>query len=271
MSTLVSSSLSWLGLNQLILISTDKAQDCFLITDRFLLVSWLSMPFCTSLFYVFNTCPFVNPALLYITEFLNVFVLFSLYVWINWVVTSIWWKFHVNSTLINIFSEKIGNAFNIYFTRCIHICLWRVRKLSDFNKKYLHLCSEDERMSWFWTTGGWVINNRILIFGWTIPLSSVFTRWKNFKEHWVSIHKDKCIDRKAKLFLLSLTFYWKYSVFTCCDFYLLSSLLQTCKSCACGVWVGEDILCKRGVWKGAIKTCITFFLFRDAELKNGGR
>ncbi len=38
-----------LGLNQLILISTDKGQDCFLITDRFQLVSWLSMPFCTSL------------------------------------------------------------------------------------------------------------------------------------------------------------------------------------------------------------------------------
>ncbi len=38
-----------LELNQLILISTDKGQDCFLITDRFQLVSWLSMPFCTSL------------------------------------------------------------------------------------------------------------------------------------------------------------------------------------------------------------------------------
>lgn len=30
-----------LGLNQLILICTDKGQDCFLITDRFQLVSWL--------------------------------------------------------------------------------------------------------------------------------------------------------------------------------------------------------------------------------------
>ncbi len=38
-----------LGLNQLILISTNEGQDCFLITDRFQLVSWLSMPFCTSL------------------------------------------------------------------------------------------------------------------------------------------------------------------------------------------------------------------------------
>ena len=38
-----------LGLNQLILICTDKGPDCFLITDRFQLLSWLSMPFCTSL------------------------------------------------------------------------------------------------------------------------------------------------------------------------------------------------------------------------------
>ncbi len=37
-----------LGLNQIILISTDKGQDCFLITDRFQFVSWLSMPLCTS-------------------------------------------------------------------------------------------------------------------------------------------------------------------------------------------------------------------------------
>ncbi len=37
-----------LGL-KLILISTDEVQDCFLITDIFHLVSWLSMPFCTSL------------------------------------------------------------------------------------------------------------------------------------------------------------------------------------------------------------------------------
>src|SRR4029434_8708663 len=38
-----------LGLNQLIFICTDKGPDCFLITDRFQLLSWLSVPFCTSL------------------------------------------------------------------------------------------------------------------------------------------------------------------------------------------------------------------------------
>ena len=39
-----------LGLNQLILIC--RGQDCFLNTDRFQLVSWLSMPFCNS----FSAC-----------------------------------------------------------------------------------------------------------------------------------------------------------------------------------------------------------------------
>ncbi len=40
-----------------------------------------------------------------------------------------------------------------------------------FHQKYLNLCSEDERRSYgFVTTWGWVINDRIFIFGWTIPL-----------------------------------------------------------------------------------------------------
>ncbi len=40
-----------------------------------------------------------------------------------------------------------------------------------FNQKYLHLCSKEERTSYgFWATWGWVINDRILIFGWTLPL-----------------------------------------------------------------------------------------------------
>ena len=38
-----------LGLNQLLLISTDRGLDCFLITVSFQQLSWLSMPFCASL------------------------------------------------------------------------------------------------------------------------------------------------------------------------------------------------------------------------------
>ncbi len=39
------------------------------------------------------------------------------------------------------------------------------------HQKYFNLCSEDERRSYgSGTTWGWVINDRIFIFGWTIPL-----------------------------------------------------------------------------------------------------
>ncbi len=40
-----------------------------------------------------------------------------------------------------------------------------------FHQKYLNLCSEDECRSYgYGTTWGWVINDSIFIFGWTIPL-----------------------------------------------------------------------------------------------------
>ncbi len=42
-----------------------------------------------------------------------------------------------------------------------------------FHQKYLNLHSEDERRSYrFGTKGGWLINDRIFIFEWTIPLIS---------------------------------------------------------------------------------------------------
>ncbi len=45
------------------------------------------------------------------------------------------------------------------------------QKLHRFHQKYPNLCSEDDRRSyWFGTTWGWVINDRIFLFGWIIPL-----------------------------------------------------------------------------------------------------
>ncbi len=45
------------------------------------------------------------------------------------------------------------------------------QKALGFLQKYLNLCSEDEWKSCgFGTAGEWVINDRIFIFGWTIPL-----------------------------------------------------------------------------------------------------
>ncbi len=64
--------------------------------------------------------------------------------------------------LLFLFSLGLGT-----FQLCC--CLCRVRKLSDFIKNIL--CSEDERRSYgFGMTWGWVINDRIFIFGWIIPL-----------------------------------------------------------------------------------------------------
>ncbi len=46
------------------------------------------------------------------------------------------------------------------------------QKALGFHPKYLNLCSEDELRSYrFGRTWGWVINDRIFIFGWTIPLT----------------------------------------------------------------------------------------------------
>ncbi len=50
----------------------------------------------------------------------------------------------------------------------LHCCLWRIRKLSYFIKNIL-ICVP--KMNGFRTTWGWVINDRIFIFGWTIPLT----------------------------------------------------------------------------------------------------
>ncbi len=44
----------------------------------------------------------------------------------------------------------------------------------SFNQKYFNLCSEDERRSnGFGMTLAWVINDKIFIFRWTIPLMSL--------------------------------------------------------------------------------------------------
>ncbi len=52
------------------------------------------------------------------------------------------------------------------------------QKALRFHQKYLNLCSEDERRCYgFGTTWGWVINDRISISGWTIPLKILFRQY----------------------------------------------------------------------------------------------
>ncbi len=49
------------------------------------------------------------------------------------------------------------------------------QKALGFHKKYINLHTEDEQGSYgFGTTWGWVINDKIVIFGWTIPLNTVY-------------------------------------------------------------------------------------------------
>ncbi len=61
-----------------------------------------------------------------------------------------------------------------------------------FDQKYLNFCSKDERISYgFGMTWGWVINDRIFIFGWTNPLSwYLFLQYAicNYKDTYISIH-----------------------------------------------------------------------------------
>ncbi len=63
------------------------------------------------------------------------------------------------------------------------------------SSKYLPLCSAEQRHSYrFGTTWGWVNDDRIFIFGWTIPLS----RWGIF----VAIAKITLYGSKLLIFLL---------------------------------------------------------------------
>ncbi len=62
--------------------------------------------------------------------------------------------------------------------------LWKVRKLSDFIKNIL-ICvpKMNKGLYRFETTRGWAINDRILLFGWTIPLTQETCSHKHTHTH----------------------------------------------------------------------------------------
>ncbi len=66
----------------------------------------------------------------------------------------------------------------------------RVRELSDFIKNIL-ICAlkMNEGLTGLKTTRGWVINDSILIFGWTIPLKCNWLLWSKlyFQHHYSSL------------------------------------------------------------------------------------
>ncbi len=71
----------------------------------------------------------------------------------------------------------------------------RERRLAlGFHQKYLNLCSEDERRSYgFRTTWGWVFNDTIFIFGWTMPLNISFHQsWNKRRLLFRKLNSWKC-------------------------------------------------------------------------------
>lgn len=91
--------------------------------EKFLIV-FPSSPRDASFLYVFNTYSLRNSTLLHITWFKYLFVLISLYVRITWIAAYIWWKFHVNSPIRNVFPEKNVDTFNTYFFQCKHYIMF---------------------------------------------------------------------------------------------------------------------------------------------------
>ncbi len=70
----------------------------------------------------------------------------------------------------------MGNIKNIHIS--IALLSMQGQKALEFHQKYLNLCSEDEHRSYgFGTSWGWVIYDRIFIFGWTIPLMFSTETW----------------------------------------------------------------------------------------------
>ena len=118
------------GLHQLILLCTNRGQVNLLNTDKLQLLSWLARPFYPS----FSSCVqylfpvpfhFITHNLIYEHKCLD-----SLYVCITWVDADIWWKFHVNSLIRNMFFERNVDVFNTYFPRCI--LLYITQMLASF-------------------------------------------------------------------------------------------------------------------------------------------
>ncbi len=80
-------------------------------------------------------------------------------------------------SVIDVCSRQYHNASHGLF--CIAFLSTEGQKALGFHQKYLNLCSVDEqRFYGFGMTWGWIINDRIFILGWTIPLRlGIGTDW----------------------------------------------------------------------------------------------
>ncbi len=72
------------------------------------------------------------------------------------------------------------------------------QKALRFHQKYLHLCSKDYWSYWFGTTWRWVINDRIFIFGCTMPLIPLIKTIIEDSKNIFTFKKKKERKRKRK-------------------------------------------------------------------------
>ncbi len=84
------------------------------------------------------------------------------------------------------------------------------QKTLGFHQNNFNLCSEDEwRSYWFGTTWGWVINDRIFIFGWTNYFMYFWSTKCSLDEHKRPLSKPK----GSELFFFPRSCLW-------CNFYM---------------------------------------------------
>ncbi len=113
------------------------------------------------------------------------------------IIYSMWWNMDFDSYImiytvcLVLISKEIVIFGQIYLSSILS---------SRFYQKYLILCSDDEWRSYrFGKTWGCVINNRIFIFGWTVPFNGQMFLYKN--------RQCGCSQMKQVLFIRLDIFY----------------------------------------------------------------
>ncbi len=121
-------------------------------------------------------------------------------------------------------------------------CLWEGPRALRFHQNYLHLCSEDERRSHgFGTTWGMSENDRIFIFGWTMPffwtvVYVIYVLFKMINLHMTGlfqVHIGLCISVSQQTEVIR-------KLATC--FISLLVFLSVCKFCPVERNVDDDFI-----------------------------
>ncbi len=162
------------------------------------------------------------------------------------------------------------------------------QKALRFHQTYLNLCSEDKlRFYGFGTTWEWVINDRIYIFGWTIPLRLFWNRdrFGNLSQTFWQRKKHLLSYGRAFFFILSWVCLYKTCWHSSCwqevaKWLLMcsESLLAHCFVVAKGLFFVYHyrcvpfnhkcptkycaILCKIPIWRE--RTCLVWRALRTA-------